>query len=106
MIGVFEFVLLALATFRISHLVAEEDGPADLCRRIRQAAGATWSQGAGCWVATGFAGKLLTCPLCLSIWVAAFLYSLVALVPVLLPIVAIAAVSGTSCAIELCIRGR
>lgn len=105
MIGIVELVMLSLATFRISHMVAEEDGPADVCRIIKQWAGATWSHEAGCWVATGFVGRLITCPLCLSVWVAAFVYTLVALAPVAWPLVAVAAISGASCAIELG-RGR
>lgn len=52
-------VLAALATWRVSHFLAEEDGPADLVVRLRRRAGSSW------------AGDLLDCFYCLSIWVAA-----------------------------------
>jgi hypothetical protein len=51
-------VLAALATWRITHLLASEDGPADLIARFRARLGA------------GFAGKLMDCFYCLSLWVA------------------------------------
>lgn len=55
----FGFVLGVLATWRLSHLVAHEDGPFDLVARARRRAGA------------GQAGKLMDCPHCLSLWFAA-----------------------------------
>ena len=51
-------VLAALATWRVTHLLAEEDGPADLVVHLRRRAGSSW------------AGDLLDCFYCLSIWVA------------------------------------
>jgi hypothetical protein len=53
------FVLAALATWRITHLLAEEDGPADVVVRARARIGAGWL------------GSLVDCFNCLSIWVAA-----------------------------------
>jgi hypothetical protein len=50
----------ALATWRVTHLLAKEDGPANLVIRLRARLG------------DGFAGKLMDCFNCLSIWVAAF----------------------------------
>jgi hypothetical protein len=52
-------VLGILATWRITHLLAKEDGPADLVLRIRAHLG------------SGEAGKLMDCFNCLSVWVAA-----------------------------------
>jgi hypothetical protein len=54
----FRFLLAALATWRVTHLLANEDGPADLIFRIRRRLG------------SGFFGKLADCFQCLSIWVA------------------------------------
>lgn len=51
-------VLGALATWRLSHLVAEEDGPADLVVRLRRRAGES-----------GF-GAAMDCLYCLSLWIA------------------------------------
>ena len=54
-----KFVLAALATWRVTHLLASEDGPADLIVRIRARLGG------------GLAGSLMDCFNCLSLWVAA-----------------------------------
>lgn len=53
------FVIACLATWRLTHLLAEEDGPADLVVRARSALGQS------------AAGELMDCFNCLSIWVAA-----------------------------------
>jgi hypothetical protein len=48
-----------LACWRVSHLVAYEDGPFDIVLKARARAGpSVW-------------GRLMDCPYCLSIWVAA-----------------------------------
>ncbi len=53
------FVLAVLATWRVTHLLAHEDGPADLIVRFRVLLG------------DSVAGKLLDCFYCLSLWIAA-----------------------------------
>jgi hypothetical protein len=53
----FRFVVAALATWRVTHLLALEDGPFDLLVRLRRA--------------LGRAGGVLDCFYCLSIWIAA-----------------------------------
>ena len=53
------FVLAVLATWRVTHLVASEDGPADLIARLRVRLGQSW------------AGGLMDCFNCLSLWIAA-----------------------------------
>lgn len=53
------FVLAILATWRVSHLLANEDGPADLIVRFRARLG------------QGLAGRLVDCFNCLSLWIAA-----------------------------------
>lgn len=52
------FLITALAVWRITHLLAKEDGPFDIVYSIRKKAG------------NGFWGKLLDCFYCCSIWVA------------------------------------
>lgn len=47
-----------LGVWRITHLLAAEDGPADILVRLRQMLG------------SGFWGTLLDCFHCLSVWVA------------------------------------
>ena len=54
----FELTIAILATWRISHLVAKEDGPWDVVLRLRGLAG------------TGMIGRLMDCPYCVSLWVA------------------------------------
>jgi hypothetical protein len=56
---VFWFVVAVLGVYRVTHLVAAEDGPFSLMAALRERAG------------TGFFGQLLDCFNCLSLWVAA-----------------------------------
>lgn len=53
------FVLVVLAAWRVTHLLAHEDGPADFLARTRQ------------WLGSSFLGSLMDCFNCISIWVAA-----------------------------------
>jgi hypothetical protein len=53
------FALAALATWRVTHLLAEEDGPADAVVRLRVRLGESP------------VGELMDCFACLSVWVAA-----------------------------------
>jgi hypothetical protein len=52
-------VVAVLATWRVTHLLAHEDGPADLIFRFRKRIGQS------------LAGKLMDCFYCLSLWIAA-----------------------------------
>ena len=51
--------LAVLATWRVTHLLASEDGPADIIVRFRLLLGQS------------LAGKLMDCFNCLSLWIAA-----------------------------------
>jgi len=55
----YEIALATLCVWRITHLLQAEDGPWDVVVRLRRAAGG------------GFAGKLLDCFYCLSLWISA-----------------------------------
>ncbi len=57
--GMTRLVLAGLATWRVTHLLAYEDGPGEAVVRLREAAG------------SGLAGQALDCFDCLSMWVAA-----------------------------------
>jgi Protein of unknown function (DUF1360) len=85
------FVLSALATWRVAHLLAEEDGPADVVVRLRARAGASW------------AGSLMDCFNCLSLWVAAPLSAGVTNTRRARPI-AWLALSGAACLLEQATR--
>jgi hypothetical protein len=78
------FVLSVLATWRVSHLLAYEDGPADLVLRLRA------------WAGGGFLGRMLDCFFCLSLWVAAAFAFVLAREP-LAWVVAWLALSGAAC---------
>jgi hypothetical protein len=52
------FLLAVLATWRVTHLLAVEDGPAGMVARLRARLGRS------------IVGELLDCFLCLSLWVA------------------------------------
>ncbi len=52
-------VLAALAVWRVTHLLAEEDGPWGVVVRLRELAG------------KGILGELMDCFHCLSLWIAA-----------------------------------
>lgn len=52
------FLVAVLATWRISRLVAKEDGPFDVVLRARARAG------------TSVLGRLMDCPYCVSVWAA------------------------------------
>ena len=54
----FRLAIAILATWRLAHLIAREDGPFDIIVRLRLRAG------------EGVVGRLMDCPYCLSIWIA------------------------------------
>jgi len=55
---ILRLVLAVLATWRVTHLLASEDGPGDIIFRFRRLLGQS------------LAGKLMDCFNCLSLWVA------------------------------------
>jgi hypothetical protein len=81
------FLVSALATWRVTHLLAREDGPGDIVVRLRRRLG------------NGFWGRLLDCFYCLSLWVAA---PAAALVTTAWPdaVVTWLALSGAACLLE------
>ena len=82
-----EFAVASLATWRLAHLLAAEDGPGDVVVRLRDGAGETW------------AGELMDCFYCLSVWVAAPLTLLVARRKRDLPALWLG-ISGAACLLE------
>ena len=81
------FLLAVLATWRVTHLLANEDGPADLIVRIRARLG------------NSLAGKLMDCFYCLSLWIALPMAFLVTRNPVDLLLTWLA-LSGAACLLE------
>ena len=81
------FVLAILASWRVTHLLANEDGPADLIVKLRAALG------------DSFTGRLMDCFNCLSLWIAAPAALFVTRAPLLWLFVWLA-ISGAACLFE------
>jgi hypothetical protein len=81
------FALGALATWRVTHLIAEEDGPADAVLRLRARLG------------NGQLGRLMDCFACTSVWVAAPVSVAVTRRPRDAPLTWLA-LSGAACLLE------
>ncbi len=81
------FLLAALATWRVTHLLALEDGPGNVLAELRRRLGES------------FFGRLMDCFYCLSFWVAAPLTLFVSWRP-LDAVVTWLALSGAACLLE------
>ena len=81
------FVLAVFATWRVTHLLANEDGPADLIVKLRVALG------------DSLAGKLMDCFNCLSLWIAAPAALFVARAPLAWLFIWLA-LSGAACLLQ------
>jgi hypothetical protein len=81
------FLVGAPATWRVTHLLVEEDGPADVVVRLRRAAGDGW------------VGQAIDCFYCLSIWTAVPIAAAVARRPREVPLTWLA-LSGAACLLE------
>ncbi len=73
MISWLEMLTLVLATWRLSHMLAKEQGPGDIFDKLRLWLGAKETMNFG-WTGDTFWSKLVVCPLCLSVWIAAIMY--------------------------------
>ncbi len=56
--SIWRFCLSALVLWRVTHLLAEEDGPWDAIAQLRA------------WLGSGVLGRLMDCFYCMSLWVA------------------------------------
>lgn len=66
--SVFTFILLSLATWRISNLLIHEDGPLDVFARLRFLVGVKYDEKSNTY-GTNFVSILFSCIYCMSIWV-------------------------------------
>lgn len=67
----FEFLLIGLATWRLSYMLVGEDGPWRVFRRLREATGITHDEyGHILMVPERTLPELLSCVWCTSVWVA------------------------------------
>jgi len=83
----FRFLVGAFGTWRVTHLLVEEDGPADMVVRLRRRAGDGW------------VGSAMDCFYCLSIWTAAPVTAAVVRRPREAPLTWLA-LSGAACLLE------
>jgi len=83
----FWFVLAVFGTWRVTHLITEEDGPADLMLKLRSKLG------------TSVLGTLMDCFQCLSLWIA-IPFTFIVTGPALVWIPAWLAISGAACLLE------
>jgi hypothetical protein len=82
-----QFILASLASWRLTHLVAREDGPGHILFKLRSRLGRS------------FLGKLMDCFQCLSLWIAAPIALWISPEPVEW-LVAWLALSGAACLLE------
>jgi hypothetical protein len=86
------FLLASLAAWRVTHLLAAEDGPGDVIVRLRMRVG------------DGLVAQLMDCFNCTSVWVAAPLTFAVTQRPRSVPLVWLA-LSGSACLLERAAAG-
>jgi len=82
-----QFVLAVLATWRVTHLLANEDGPADIIFRLRRRLGES------------VLGHLMDCFNCISLWVAA-VFAFAVATSLLSWLLCWLALSGAACLLE------
>lgn len=100
-----ELVILGLATWRISSLLVNEDGPWDLLGRLRDTLGVSYnefSEPEG----SNVLSRMLTCVWCISPWVAGLVYlSWVWIPTTTLAITTVLALSGFAIIVEKWVNG-
>ena len=68
---ILKIMLLGMACWRLTSLISQEDGPFKVFRKLRELVGIThYNDGKVCEVPDKFWCELLSCPWCLSVWVA------------------------------------
>ena len=85
-------VLIALATWRVTSMLVQEDGPFTIFRRVRRLWGIQHDD-TGCIfnVPDNNMAKLFSCQWCMSVWIGPALYGLWFIAPVAILLLAISA---------------
>lgn len=92
--GIVELIVYALATWRLTTLLMDEDGPFDILKKLREFLGVNNEE------SEGFFYKLFNCHWCLSMWTAAAMF----LLP--FPVAAIFSLSACSVIFHLLVERR
>jgi hypothetical protein len=66
---VLNFLVIALATYRLSVMLVEEDGPGLLFHKLRKATGVYYDEHSE-QTADNVVGQIFSCVWCMSVWVA------------------------------------
>lgn len=66
-------IIFFLATWRMSKMVTEEEGPGMAFSRLRELSGAEYEGIHEQWDLLPWYAKLLQCPYCISVWIALLL---------------------------------
>lgn len=100
-----ELVILGLATWRISSLLVNEDGPWDVLARLRDTLGVSYNEFSEP-VGSNVVAELLTCVWCISPWIAGLVYGSWLLTPATtLAISTILALSAIAIIVEKWVNG-
>jgi hypothetical protein len=68
-----ELIVNGLATWRISNMLVEEEGPYDIFERLRHRLGVQYLEDGAAYSHNEW-GKLFTCVWCMSVWVGAIVF--------------------------------
>lgn len=95
----FQFIILALATWRVSHLLTYEDGPFNIFQKLRTFVGI--SEELDEHDNYSFFAKLLSCLKCNSIWVGAIVWTSYCFFPIItMWITVVLAISAVACILD------
>ena len=100
-----ELIILGLATWRLTSLIVNEDGPFELLLRLRYVLGVRYDEHSEVY-GTNVIAKALMCVWCASLWVAAFWAVLFLIYPKIGTIIALPfALSAVAIMIERLVNG-
>jgi len=103
--SVIEFLILGLATWRLSSLLVNEEGPWGLLARFRHLLGVRYDELSNVY-GTNILARLLTCLWCTSVWIGAFLVVAFLLMPKVVLLMMPFALSGFAILFEEMICGH